>query len=237
MKKTRANTVLLGLCALTLVLVTAHLALKYVSVQIYHEQHGFLFELSNRFDLNDEASVPQWFTQAIFIGIAASAFLAARVTGPKRARKLWYAVALIGLLLSLDDVATLHEFVLQTLHNTFFLDTAPTFTKNSWFVLLPFVLAGLLWLLLNMIRNFPRGTVALFAFSSVVYICGAVIVDSFANTVAPRDFMNQGVLSAIEGGMQLLGSSLFLYAVIRHLEQHHVSQLRAAARELSPRKS
>lgn len=234
MKKSYSlNLLKILLCAVLLVIV-AHVTLKYISVEVYKEQHGFLFELSNRFDMNDEMSMPQWLTQTLFLGLAAAAFLAMRLTRKQSGRYLWGLIGAGGLLLSLDDSATLHEFILQTLHNTFFLDTSPTIFKNAWLILLPIIAVGLLVLFVKMVQIFPRRTTMLLVAGSIVYIVGAVLVDSFANALPPRDFANQGLLSALEGGLQLLGQSIVLYAVAWHLEQYHAKQIAAAWQALRP---
>ncbi len=234
MKARYALTLLKVLLCVTFLIVVTHLALKYISVQVYNEKHGFIFELSNRFDLNDEASVPQWFSQALFLAIAGLSLVAAWGAANKKGYRLWLAIAVIALIMSIDDVATLHEFVLQSLHNTFFLDTDPTLIENAWLLLLPFILAGALWLFVVMLRTLPRDTMALLVAGGVIFIFGAVVVDSFANTVPSRDFMNQGVLGALEGGLQLLGSVTVLFAIARHLELNHASRIRAAYRQLRP---
>lgn len=227
-----AKRVLASILLITTVLFIAHIALKYISVVTYNEQHGFFFELSNRFDFNDENSVPQWFTQFVFLGIGVAGFTARFLTSKKQEKRFWMVIGLLGVLLSVDDVATLHEFILQSIHNVFFIDSAPTFLRNAWLLLLPFILIGFGWMCVSMFKLLPRRTTILCVMSGMVFIFGAVVVDSIVNKYPLRSFEGQGLLGGLEGGLQLLGSSLFLYALIAFIEQKHGVRIKDALKGL-----
>lgn len=231
--KTKAGALLKLLTIVSLSLFVLHVGLKYISVVIYNEKHGFFFELANRFDMNDETSVPQWFTHILFLAIAVLAGLAARMSKDKHERRIWTVVAVFGLILSIDDVATLHEFALQSIHNTFFLDMAPSMLRNAWLIILPFVMVLVGWLAFSMWRKLPKSTTLLFVLSGFIYLVGAVGVDTLANTIPNRDFFNQGLLAAIEGVLQMIGSSLAVYVVFEYLDSHHKDKLRTAWKALS----
>src|SRR5690606_8259973 len=122
--------------------------LKYISVVIFAEQHGSFYELSARLDVNDENSVPQWFSQLLFLAVGVSSLFAAYLSKERSKAIFWSTVGVIGVLLSLDDAATLHEYLLQGVHNELFQDVVASFFINAWLVILPFVLligAGLAW--------------------------------------------------------------------------------------------
>ncbi len=236
MKKSQATRLLWALISVAVVIVLVHVVLKYVSVVLFNEQHGFFFEFSNRFDLNDENSVPQWYTQALFLAVSVSAFLAAYLADKKSDRWLWGLIAVIGLVMSIDDVATLHEFVLQSLHNTFFLDTAPSLVTNAWLLLLPLILGALVWLGFKAWRAFPRRTTILLLAGGAIFVIGAVLVDSFTNVLLPRSFAGQGVAGAVEGGLQILGTIIVLYAIVDYLEKYHSNAIAAALKQLKTTK-
>ncbi|MCA9347830.1 hypothetical protein KC867_00295 [Candidatus Saccharibacteria bacterium] len=229
-----SQKLLVYLLLTSLVLVMLHVLFKYISIVIFDEKHGFLFELSNRLDLNDENSLPQWFTQVIFLVIAFLAYLAYRFTLVNEGSSLWLVIAGLGVLLSVDDVATLHEFGLQNLHNTFFEDMKSTFLVNSWILLLPFIVAGLGVLIYKAYRLLPVRTYGLIAVGGVIYVVGAVLVDSLTNNFLGRAFIEQGVMGGIEGGLQLIGSAVFLYAIADYLELYHRKQVVAVRNLLKP---
>lgn len=225
---------LVWLFVISVCITLTHILLKYVSVVMYNDKHGFFFELSNRFNLNDETSIPQWISHIYFLIIAGSAWLAGRLSADKNKKIVWYIIAGVGVLMSMDDAATLHEFALQSIHNTFFLDTSPSLLSNAWLVLLPFVLLVLGWLAYLVFKTLPMRTALLFTLGGTVFLVGAIFVDSLANTIPELDFLNQGVLAAIEGGVQLLGLSLIIYTIVEYLEQHHQKQLAKAWNSLKP---
>lgn len=212
-------------------LFVIHLTLKFVSIVLFDEKHGFLFELSNRFDVNDENSVPQWFSQMLFLLIAATAFLASRLQTQKAAKKLWLVLAFVGAVLSLDDVATLHEFILQTIHNTYFLDTSPTFFINAWWLFLPVVMIICGFLAWTAWRVLPRRTTLLMVTGGLVFVLGKVIMDSIANSVGDL-FLERGLIQGGEKLFQYSGSAIVVYANLDYLQKHHSKKITAALSRL-----
>jgi hypothetical protein len=229
--KTYPGKVLRTLVLTALVLFSVHVILKYVSIVMFEQKHGFLFELSNRFDVNDENSVPQWFSQIIFLLIGASAFLAARLQKVRSSRRLWLTIGIVGVVLSLDDVATLHEFILQSLHNTFFLDVSPTFLINAWWIFLPLVLVPAVFLAWWSWRVLPRRTVLLLVAGGVVFVAGKILMDSLANNVTDL-FLESGLVQGVEKLFQYTGSSIVLYAVLDYLSAHHSTKIKKALAQL-----
>ncbi len=230
-KKSYSNRVFWYLIAATLAIFFVHTLLKYISVEIYNEQHGSLFELSARFDVNDENSAPQWFSQMLFLMIGVFSLFAAYLQDKKSNKYFWAVIGALGLLLSFDDVSTMHEFVLQNIHNTFFLDTSPTFLINAWLVILPFVLvigAGLAywgWQVL------PRRTFVLLVVGGLVYVLGKIAMDSISNDVSDM-FLDRGVMQGLEKVFQYTGSSIVLYAVIDYLETNYGNRIERAINHL-----
>jgi hypothetical protein len=224
----RVVTVLIGVA---LLLFLIHLVLKYVSIVMFDQQHGFLFELSNRFDVNDENSVPQWFSQILFLFIGSSALLASYLQTDKSSKRFWLSIGVIGFLLSLDDVATLHEFSLQMIHNTYFLGSEPSFFTNAWWLLMPVVLCVAALLSLWAWRVLPRRTVLLLVLGGSVYIFGKILMDSVANDVADL-FLESGIVQGVEKIFQYSGSSIVLYAILDYLSDHHSEVIQKAISQL-----
>lgn len=208
-----------------------HVALKYISIVIFNEQHGSFYELAARFDVNDENSVPQWFSQLLFLAVGLSSLLAASLSKQRSARRFWITVGAIGVLLSLDDVATLHEYLLQSLHNIFFLDTAPSFFVNAWIILLPFLLligAALAWWAW---RVLPRRTMMLVVLGGLVYIIGKIFMDSLSNDI-DNLFLDRGLAQGAEKLFQYSGITIVLYGILDYLERTHGSAIQRAVKQL-----
>lgn len=223
--------ILIGFLITALILFCIHIGLKFISIVIFDEKNGFMFELSNRFDVNDENSVPQWFSQMIFLCIATSAALAGYLARIKIVRRLWYAMAILGLLLSVDDVATLHEFVLQAIHNIFFLNRESSFFLNAWWLFLPFALIPAVVLAWFSWKHLPRRTVALIILGGSVYVAGKITMDSLSNGVTGL-FIDRGVIQGMEKIFQYSGSSIVLFAILDYLHLHHAAQIKSAVKRL-----
>lgn len=213
-------------------LLATHLLLQYLNLEVFYQQNGQVYELSNRLDLDDETSVPTWFSYMTFFGTGCLALLAGYLQKDAVKRRLWVMIGSLALLFSLDEAAGLHEFFLQTLHVIFFQDAAPTESDNAWLLVAPFIFAVGLWLIWKMFRLLPRRTVVLFAVSGVIFLSGAVIVDLLTSVTDRETFTNQGLMVGAEEGMELFGSVIALYAVANYLEIYHGPVLTRAFRQL-----
>jgi hypothetical protein len=216
-----AGCVLAVLLIALVVIISVHLLLQFLNLNVFHEQHGAVYELSNRFDLDDESSVPTWLSQFLLLVIACAAGVAAWTQRLRAPRLLWGAITLIALVFSIDEVAILHEYVLEMLHTAFLGDTASNFSHNAWLVVAPFVLAGSCLLVWLMYRHFPKRTLVLLTIAGMVFVSGAMGVDIVTSSGHFSAFMSQGALVALEEGMELAGSMLALYAIVDYLERAH----------------
>lgn len=212
--------------------MVAHLLLQYLNLEVFYQQNGLVYELSNRFDLDDEASVATWFSQALFLAISICAALAAYLSSRAAVRRLWQFIAVLGLLISVDEVAGLHEFVLQSLHNIFFRDSAPTITNNAWLLVTPFILAAVMWFIWKTAKLLPRRTIMLFSVGIFTFLIGAVFFDALASIVDRETFWNQGIFIAIEETLELLGNVIVLYAIADYIESQHGPRLKSALSRL-----
>lgn len=213
-------------------LLVLHLTFQYLNLERYQEKQGQVFELSNRFDMDDEASLPTWFAQFFLLSIAGTAFLAGRLESARSTRRAWYGVAGIGLVVAIDEVAAIHELVLQTAHLVYYGEAAPTAVLNAWWLALPFILAAGLGLLWWLYQHLPKRTCLLLLIAGVTFLTGSVGFELFSNDVAKTSFLYQGVMTGAEESLEMLGSLIGLYAVVAHLESRHGDRLRAVRKTL-----
>lgn len=227
-----AHKLLLGLLALVAVLASVHLLFQYLNLNVYNELNGRIFEFSNRVDFDDEASIPTWISQLLLLGIGMAAFLVSRLERARPARIIWSIVAGIGVLLSLDEVAALHELTLQTIHLLVFNESAPTLFANAWFIVLPVVALGAGLLAWQMFKHVPARTMRILVFGGIVYVFGAVVIDVITNSSLDNTFKNKGVLVAIEETLELVGTTLVLYGIVDYLERSYGKKLKTAYAQL-----
>lgn len=227
-----SSRLLRALVVVSLVLLFIHLGLQFLNLNVFHQQSGQIYELSNRFDFDDESSVPTWFSQALFLAISAFALLAACLQTKKAQRNFWRLIAFIGVAFSIDEIAGLHERILQSVHVAFYQDASPTGLDNAWWLIAPVLLLAGGWLAWMTIRLLPRRTTLLFVASGVAFLVGAVAVDLITSVVSREWFLNQGVLVAAEEMVELLACIGILYAMADYLEGNFNTELGSAARQL-----
>jgi len=225
-KQPFAGRVLRILLIAIAVVLFLHLIMQFLNLVVYHGYNEQVFRLSNRFDLDDESSVPTWLSQFLLLTIAVAAGLAAWLQKRKQPRFIWSMVAVIALVSSIDEIATIHEHILWILHATFYGNTASTPLHNGWVLVAPFVLlvGGAVIFMLH--KYLPRRTFWLLSIAGVVFVSGAMGVDIVTSSLHFSDFMSQGVLVAIEEGTELIGSALALYAIVDAIEREHKSLFR-----------
>lgn len=236
LSKNLSRKILAGLIAVMLILGVAHLSLQYLNINYFNEESGVFFELTNRFDFDDEASVPTWVSQLLFLLISASSALLVALEKIKARKGLWLTVSIAALVGSLDEVATLHENILQSLHLLFFDESSPTVLANAWLIVAPFVLIALFIFIYKAVSLLPKKTLKLIVIAAFLYISGAVFIDIITSStptdIASEKFMNQGILVAIEELLELAGLSIMLYTTIDYIESKFSSKIKRAINEL-----
>ncbi len=230
--KKYSQRTLFWMLGILIVLLVVHIGLQYLNLEVYNEKNGAVYELANRFDFDDESSVMTWISQFQLIALSGICLLAAVLEKQKTLKKLWLIPSVLGLLFSIDETATLHEFILQRIHVAFFGDAKPTLMMNAWVIILPFIalFAGLMaW---KMFKQLPRVTVGLICLGGAIFLGGAVFVDLITNGLPETPFVAQGILVALEESSELLGVSIVIYAVASYIEQTYGHAVGRAIRQL-----
>lgn len=231
-KRSLSISVFSWLMGIISLLIIAHLTMQYLDLNVYHQLNGQVFEISNRVDFDDEASIPTWISQAILLSIAASAFFAGFLQKTKAAKRAWISIGIVGLVLSIDEVSAVHELLLQTTHLLLYNEASPTLYQNAWLVLLPVIAVIGSILAYLVIKHVPRKTVLLMILGSVILVFGAAVVDALTNADNVNTFAIKGIMVAIEESLEMIGSSTILYAILDYLETNHGGQIRAARKKL-----
>jgi hypothetical protein len=195
-----------------------HLVFQFINLIIFDHSNLYAFEISNRFDFDDELSIPTWFSQFLFICISGLAFMAAFLETNKQLRRLWAVIGVVGLLVSIDEVASIHENILQFLHLLVFKDAEASFFANAWILILPAVLALSGYFLYKVYRLLPKQLLKQFAIAIAVFIIGAVFVDIITSTITAPDFVKQGILVGIEELFEVLSAIIIIYAISNYIE-------------------
>lgn len=236
-KKPYATRIFKTLFWITICLFALHITLQYLNWEVYYQQNGQVYELTNRFDLDDESSVPTWFSQGLFMLIGLGALMIAHFQNAKKPKRLWRLIGVLGIIFSIDEIAGLHEFTLQTLHVIFFEDAGPTEVDNAWLIVLPFVLIAGIWILWNLYKYVPKRTLILIGVAGMVFLSGAIGVDLLTSITERESFLNQGLLTGLEEILELLSISVIIYALADHIERFHKSQVETIIKAISSTKA
>lgn len=201
------------------VTVGLHIIMQTANFIVYPHSPG-LVELSNRFDLDDEASIPTWVSQFLLAFGAVLALITARMSTGKK-RLAWYVISFIVLVASIDEVARLHELLVQSLHVMFFGGAGTTIFKNAWLIILPLIVVVGVWLLTILAKVLPRRTLKIIILASLVFFFGAVGIEILSSGLNPNSWTYTVWAVSFEEGLELIGTAIFVFAVADYMEANH----------------
>ena len=200
--------------AVTLLAVDLSLqALKFSGTNFDH--------LTPRFDFDQEISVPTWFAQSLLLGAAGLLWLIAGLKrGVKRAlRAHWSGLALIFLLLSIDEGSMLHEAAIDPIRAL--LNIQGGVLYFAWVV--PAVvflgLFGLAYLRFWLsLQSDLRNTMLL---AGGLYVAGAIGMEMVGGWYASTtgDGFGYQVIIAIEEFLELMGVITLIYALLKEVKK------------------
>lgn len=196
------------------VFLTVHVAVAYCRRVLGLE----LDALGRWFDVNSEANLPAWFATVLLFSCARSLWALSRTSaaGPRaRWASRERALAAVFAYLSLDEMTQLHERANGRLSAVAELSPVLTF---PWVVAAVPPTVVLALLLVPYLRALPRWVTLGFVGSGAVFVLGAVGVELLGALVwsggGQATFL-YAVVTALEEGLEMLGSVLFLITVDR----------------------
>ncbi len=214
------------------ILLVVHMVVQTINFVTWPNMPTFL-EFSNRLDVDDEASVPTWYSQFILILGSIFAFVAARLSETKKLKRVWYLLSAGTVLVSLDEVARLHEFVIQTIHVKLWGAAGTSVGKNAWLVILPFIAAGALTLLAYIYKTLPQRTFRLMCIAGVVYFAGSVGIEILSSGMNPNSWTYTTLVTAFEEGLEMIGSALLVFATTDYINRNHRTETKELLRLLN----
>jgi hypothetical protein len=201
------------------------------------------------FDVGEERSIPTWFESILFL---LCSVLLAVVAVAKRQRNdryslHWIVLSIILLLLSLDEVASIHEAIGQQSERLLNYTTGITpGGAISFFWVVPGAVFVFIVLLayLRFLANLPQTTRRLFLFAGALFVLGALGIEMLTAQVISSSsgiadwiesssggIVGQGSASAIptilkglqtsvEEMFEMLGLSAFVYALLAYIRSY-----------------
>jgi hypothetical protein len=239
--KTIVRALIIAVLLITLVSLAARFALY-----MWGEEE--LLQPLRIFDVGEERSIPAWFESLQFL--LCSMLLAVVAVAKKqrgdRYRLHWSVLSIILLLLSLDEVASIHEAIGQ--QSEHLLHSATGFTPSgaiSFFLVVPGAAFTLIVVLayLRFLAQLPQTTRRLFLFAGALFVLGALgiemlsaqvlsssegivswvvssgsMVDRESASAIPRLIV--GLQTSIEEMFEMLGLTVFVYALLAYIRSY-----------------
>ncbi len=182
--------------------------------------------LGRLLSMGNELSLPTWY--AVILLFVASQLLAmiALVTRTKKA--YWWALSGVFLFLSMDEGAAIHEMG-NAFPTRLLLGESSLFGQllhYSWMVVYTVLLCVLVLIFWRFLQALDRRARWLFVFSAFVFVGGALGFESLGSLVAARggEFNTlYNFLVVIEETLELLGVSLFIYALADYSSRHDLA--------------
>ncbi len=109
------------------------------------------------------------------------------------------------LLLSLDEIAGLHE-------------TVNSLIDMNWAIPGGILTVGIGLSFVQFLRNLPPSTGMLFLVSGALYVGGAVGMELVAGGAIDADTLSYNLITAAEEGLEMAGALLFLYSLLHYMQ-------------------
>ncbi|NJM97680.1 MAG: hypothetical protein HC800_11450 [Phormidesmis sp. RL_2_1] len=172
------------------------------------------------FDVSGDTNIPTWYASItlLFCALLLSIIGWIRVQEKERYAKDWLILAGIFVMLSVDEVATIHEWI----GNFVSVPVAKGFLNYGWVILgLPLVvLIGLYFR--RFLKKLPSQIRHLFLFAAGLYVGGALgieIVNAKLEYIFGYDSLIYTLVTAVEELCEMLGVAIFTYSLLTYLEK------------------
>jgi hypothetical protein len=188
----------------------------------YSTGHNYIYGFIPKFNLNDEQNIPTYFsTILLFISGVLLACIAITCKKEENVDILyWKSLSIIFLLLSIDELASIHERVA---------DIMEKFISASGFFYFAWVLPAIIFILLlsfcyiKFFLRLDKRTKVFFLLSGSIFIAGALGLEIYAGyileNISEMDFRCE-MIAILEEACEMIGVTIFIYALLDYLHRH-----------------
>lgn len=180
--------------------------------------HDHVYGLVPLFALNVENNVPTFYSScALLVSSVLLLFIAIRHKKSGGSFIPWFGLSAIFLFLSIDEIASIHESLIDPMKETFNTSGLLFF---SWVIpysigLIVFVIAYAKFLI-----NLPRNTMILFITSGAIFVGGAIGIELFEGREAELHGFKTlafALYYTAEEFLEMLGIVIFIYTLLSYI--------------------
>jgi len=199
----------------------------------------WLDTMRHLFDVGEEANIPTWYASILLAGAGALFAAIGRLqpSGARPATPWWYALAVIFILLSIDEAAMLHERIATPLGGALRnRDGLGGLFSIRWTVVYAPLVVLFALVFLRFLLQLPWRTRVLLTLAGFLFACGALGIEMIEGVYTHRQGRDlqmgnavQFMLTLMQETLEMLGSVMLIYALLDYLGRH-VLPRRSAAR-------
>lgn len=182
-------------------------------------KYFFGFKRISIFDLDQEANIPTFYASAAILLCAVLLALIAiiRRKQAKRDYLYWAGLSAVFLFLSIDEFATIHEYLVKPLRNALHLSGIFYF---AWVI--PYIVVGFILFLvyLRFLFSLPQKVRNLFIIAGIIYIVGAAgfeMVNVYWSNHYGEKNASYALLTSCEEILEMLGILVFIHALTTYI--------------------
>lgn len=179
-----------------------------------------LNDIVNRFNLDEELSFPTWVSSVMAFIVAGLAWIVGKNQKQSKQRLIWYLISSVAMFISIDEVAALHELLLQGLHILAHFGEKQSLLANAWLLIAPVIIIGFIVGVRLMNKNLPADTFKRLVVALLVYLLGALVVEYASIPLNKSSIIYNLVAVVIEESLELLGVWLVIRAILIHVTLH-----------------
>ncbi|MFC7300423.1 hypothetical protein [Cognatiluteimonas weifangensis] len=213
------------LALVAMLLVAGNIVLQLFRLHSNYEYFSGLALVRVLVDLDGENTFPALFSTALLLSASALLALIARLErhdGARDAAK-WTLLAIGFLLMGMDESLALHEHLIAPLRALLGGRQLGIF-YFAWVIPGIVLVAVLGAYFMPFLWRLPRGTAIAFALAAAIYVGGALgveLVEGWWREGHGHRNAAYHLLVSLEEGMEMLGTILFIHALLRYLAGHH----------------
>jgi hypothetical protein len=174
------------------------------------------------FYVDSESSAPTWYSSAALglAGALLSVIAAAKFKTADNFRWHWACLGGLLFLLSLDEIAMIHELPIEPLREQFGAGGALYY---PWVIPGAALVAGIGCLFLRFFWHLPRRTRCLFFLAGVVFVSGSIGVEMYSGVQADlsgEENLDYALVVTIEEFLEMLGVVVLIRATLEYIESN-----------------